>query len=98
MMLSGAPFGACDNSTRALDPVTALKFVQTLRLMAAGVSGSTHSVIIYRASQSIYDLFGKAVVHYEKYHIYPRVLWSYQWRQAVFRENELELPIVSDHR
>lgn len=62
MMFSGAPFGAWNNIACGLEPATALKFVQTLRLMAADTGGNTHFVAIYQASESIYDLFDKAVV------------------------------------
>ncbi|KAH7144143.1 ABC-2 type transporter [Dactylonectria estremocensis] len=64
MMLAGSPLAAWDNSTRGLDSATAFKFVNTLRV-AANLSGSTHAVAIYQASQAIYDLFDKAVVLYE---------------------------------
>ncbi|KAH7409672.1 ABC-2 type transporter [Cadophora sp. MPI-SDFR-AT-0126] len=69
MMVAGVPFSAWDNSTRGLDSATALKFVQSLRL-GADVSGSTHAVAIYQASQAIYDLFDKAAVLYEGRQIY----------------------------
>ncbi|KAH7114874.1 ABC-2 type transporter [Dactylonectria macrodidyma] len=64
MMLAGSPLAAWDNSTRGLDSATAFKFVNSLRL-ASNLSGSTHAVAIYQASQAIYDLFDKAVVLYE---------------------------------
>lgn len=70
MMFSGAPFGARDNIARNLDPATALKFAQTLRLMASDAGGSTHFVTIYQASQRIYDLFDKAVVLCAGHQIY----------------------------
>lgn len=69
MALAGAPLAAWDNSTRGLDSATALKFVQTLR-QAADITGSTHGVAIYQASQAIYELFDKAVVLYEGRQIY----------------------------
>ena len=64
MALSGSPLAAWDNSTRGLDSATALKFIQSLR-QTANLVGSAHAVAIYQASQSIYDLFDKAVVLYE---------------------------------
>lgn len=64
MAVTAAPIAAWDNSTRGLDSATALKFVQSLRLLA-NLSGSTHAVAIYQASQAIYDEFDKAVVLYE---------------------------------
>lgn len=69
MMLSGSPFSAWDNSTRGLDSATALKFVQSLR-MVADLGGHAGAVAIYQASQAIYDLFDKAVVLYEGRQIY----------------------------
>ena len=56
-------------STRGLDSATALKFVQSLRL-GADITGATHAVAVYQASQAMYDLFDKAVVLYEGRQIY----------------------------
>ena len=56
-------------STRGLDSATALKFVQSLR-QGADITGSTHAVAVYQASQAMYDLFDKAVVLYEGRQIY----------------------------
>lgn len=67
--LSGSPLQCWDNSTRGLDSSTALEFVKTLRL-STKYSGSTAVVAIYQASQSIYDIFDKAVVLYEGRQIY----------------------------
>lgn len=69
MMLSAAPIGCWDNSTRGLDAATALEFVRTLRL-SANLTGSTHAVAAYQASQSMYDVFDKVVVLYEGREIY----------------------------
>ncbi|KAF2276149.1 uncharacterized protein EI97DRAFT_501428 [Westerdykella ornata] len=69
MILAGSPFAAWDNSTRGLDSATALKFVNTLRLVAH-FAESAAAVAIYQASQSIYDLFDKATVLYEGRQIY----------------------------
>ncbi|SPO07283.1 probable ABC1 transport protein [Cephalotrichum gorgonifer] len=69
MMLARSPIAAWDNSTRGLDSATALKFVQTLRL-SSDLVGTANAVAIYQASQSIYDLFDKAVVLYEGRQIY----------------------------
>lgn len=67
--LSGSPLQCWDNSTRGLDSSTALEFVKTLRLQTK-YAGSTAVVAIYQASQSIYDIFDKAVVLYEGRQIY----------------------------
>lgn len=67
--LSGSPLQCWDNSTRGLDSSTALEFVKTLRL-STKYAGSTAVVAIYQASQSIYDIFDKAVVLYEGRQIY----------------------------
>ncbi|KAK4544573.1 hypothetical protein LTR36_004145 [Oleoguttula mirabilis] len=64
MALSGSPLAAWDNSTRGLDSATALTFTKSLR-QTANLIGSAHAVAIYQASQSIYDLFDKAIVLYE---------------------------------
>lgn len=69
MALTASPLAAWDNSTRGLDSATALKFVQSLRLLA-DLSGSAHGIAIYQASQAIYDVFDKAVVLYEGRQIY----------------------------
>ncbi|KAJ6157497.1 hypothetical protein N7470_005089 [Penicillium chermesinum] len=69
MALSSAPLGAWDNSTRGLDSATALKFVQSLRLLS-DFQGSAHAVAAYQASQSIYDTFDKVVVLYQGHQIY----------------------------
>lgn len=62
--LCGSPLQCWDNSTRGLDSSTALEFVKNLRL-ASEYSGTTAVVAIYQASQSIYDLFDKAIVLYQ---------------------------------
>ncbi|KAK2764595.1 hypothetical protein FQN54_009290 [Arachnomyces sp. PD_36] len=67
--LSGSPLQCWDNSTRGLDSSTALEFVKTLRL-STKYAGSTAIVAIYQASQSIYDIFDKALVLYEGRQIY----------------------------
>ncbi|KAK7029741.1 ABC-2 type transporter-domain-containing protein [Favolaschia claudopus] len=67
--LSGSALTLWDNSSRGLDSATALSFVRTLRL-STEVTGSTSMVAIYQASQSIYDLFDKAIVLYEGRQIY----------------------------
>lgn len=64
MALAASAVAAWDNSTRGLDSATALTFIKALRLNA-DLSGSTHAVAIYQASQAIYDLFDKAIVLYE---------------------------------
>lgn len=64
MALSGSPLAAWDNSTRGLDSATALKFVESLRLLA-DLTGSANAVAAYQASQNIYDCFDKVVVLYE---------------------------------
>ncbi|KAK7055287.1 ABC-2 type transporter-domain-containing protein [Favolaschia claudopus] len=67
--LSGSALTLWDNSSRGLDSATALSFIRTLRL-STQVTGSTAMVAIYQASQSIYDLFDKAIVLYEGRQIY----------------------------
>ena len=69
MALAGAPLAAWDNSTRGLDSATALKFVESLRLLA-DLTGSAHAVAAYQASQNIYDCFDKVVVLYEGRQVY----------------------------
>jgi ATP-binding cassette, subfamily G (WHITE), member 2, PDR len=69
MALSGSPICCWDNSTRGLDAATALEFTRALRV-SSNVSGGTHAVAIYQASQAIYDLFDKAIVLYEGRQIY----------------------------
>ncbi len=69
MALAGSPIAAWDNSTRGLDAATALEFVRSLRI-AADIFGTTQAVAIYQASQSIYDIFDKAIVLYEGHQIY----------------------------
>lgn len=64
MAVAAAPIGAWDNSTRGLDSATALKFVESLRLLS-DLAGSSHLVAAYQASQNIYDIFDKVVVLYE---------------------------------
>jgi ABC-type multidrug transport system ATPase subunit len=64
MAVAAAPLGAWDNSTRGLDSATALKFVESLRLLS-DLAGSSHLVAAYQASQNIYDIFDKVVVLYE---------------------------------
>ncbi|KAJ5630294.1 ABC multidrug transporter A-2 [Penicillium longicatenatum] len=67
--LCGSPLQCWDNSTRGLDSSTALEFVKNIRL-STDYSGTTAVVAIYQASQSIYDLFDKAIVLYEGRQIY----------------------------
>jgi ABC-type multidrug transport system ATPase subunit len=67
--LCGSPLQCWDNSTRGLDSSTALEFVKNIRL-STQYSGATAVVAIYQASQSIYDVFDKAVVLYEGHQIY----------------------------
>lgn len=69
LALAGAPVCCWDNSTRGLDAATALEFTRALRV-GSQLAGVTHAVAIYQASQSIYDLFDKAVVLYEGHQIY----------------------------
>jgi len=69
MALSGSPICCWDNATRGLDAATALEFTRSLRV-SSSVSGMTHAVAIYQASQAIYDLFDKAIVLYEGRQIY----------------------------
>lgn len=69
MALAGSPIAAWDNSTRGLDAATALEFVRSLRI-GSDIGGTTHAVAIYQASQSIYDIFDKAIVLYEGRQIY----------------------------
>jgi ATP-binding cassette, subfamily G (WHITE), member 2, PDR len=69
MALAGSPIAAWDNSTRGLDAGTALEFVRSLRI-SSNVVGFTNAVAIYQASQSIYDIFDKAIVLYEGHQIY----------------------------
>jgi ABC-type multidrug transport system ATPase subunit len=64
MALAASPLGAWDNSTRGLDSATALKFVESLRLLS-DLTGSAHAVAAYQASQNIYDVFDRVVVLYE---------------------------------
>lgn len=64
MLVSGAPVGAWDNSTRGLDSASALEFAKALRV-SANLAGSAHAVAIYQASQAIYDVFNKVIVLYE---------------------------------
>ncbi|KAJ5511411.1 CDR ABC transporter [Penicillium expansum] len=67
--LCRCPLQCWDNSTRGLDSSTALEFAKNIRL-STDYSGSTAIVAIYQASQSIYDLFDKAIVLYEGRQIY----------------------------
>lgn len=67
--LCGSPLQCWDNSTRGLDSSTALEFVKNIRL-STQYSGATAVVAIYQASQSIYDIFDKAVLLYEGHQIY----------------------------
>ncbi|KAE9968334.1 hypothetical protein BLS_005903 [Venturia inaequalis] len=69
MAVAGAPLAAWDNSTRGLDSATALKFVEATRI-SADLTGSSHAIAIYQASQAIYDRFDKAVVLYSGRQIY----------------------------
>ena len=69
MALAGSPIAAWDNSTRGLDASTALEFVRSLKI-ASDIGGQTQAVAIYQASQSIYDIFDKAIVLYEGRQIY----------------------------
>ncbi|KAJ5753917.1 uncharacterized protein N7511_008070 [Penicillium nucicola] len=69
MAVAHAPIAAWDNSTRGLDSATALKFVEALRL-SSDITGSTHAVAAYQASQSIYDIFDKVIVLYEGHQVY----------------------------
>ena len=69
MALAGSAIAAWDNSTRGLDAATALEFVRSLRI-SADIGSITHAVAIYQASQSIYDIFDKAIVLYEGRQIY----------------------------
>lgn len=69
MAVAASPLAAWDNSTRGLDSATALKFVESLRLMS-DLTGSAHAVAAYQASQSIYDVFDKVVVLYEGRQVY----------------------------
>ncbi|RLL97580.1 hypothetical protein CFD26_101749 [Aspergillus turcosus] len=64
MALAATPLAAWDNSTRGLDSATALKFIESLRLLA-DLAGTAHAVAIYQASQNIYDLFDNVTVLYE---------------------------------
>ncbi|KAJ5198072.1 CDR ABC transporter [Penicillium cinerascens] len=64
MALAASPLGAWDNSTRGLDSATALKFVESLRLLS-DLTGSAHAVAAYQASQNIYDVFDKVIVLYD---------------------------------
>ncbi|KAJ5781341.1 hypothetical protein N7457_006501 [Penicillium paradoxum] len=68
-ILCRCPLQCWDNSTRGLDSSTALEFVKNIRL-STDYSGSTAIVAIYQASQSIYNLFDKAIVLYEGRQIY----------------------------
>ena len=69
MALGGSPIAAWDNSTRGLDAATALEFVRSLRV-SSDIVGMTCAVAIYQASQSIYDIFDKAIVLYDGRQIY----------------------------
>lgn len=69
MALAGSPLAAWDNSTRGLDSATALEFTKALR-MSSNLTGSTHLMAVYQASQAIYDTFDKAIVLYEGRQIY----------------------------
>ncbi|KAI4759834.1 putative ABC multidrug transporter [Aureobasidium sp. EXF-3400] len=64
MALACSPISAWDNSTRGLDSASALQFVKSLR-QSSSIMKTTHAVAIYQASQSIYDLFDRAMVLYE---------------------------------
>lgn len=63
-IVSGAPVGAWDNSTRGLDSASALEFAKSLKV-SSDLIGSCHAVAIYQASQAIYDIFNKVIVLYE---------------------------------
>ncbi len=52
------------NSTRGLDSATALRFVESLRLLS-DLTRAAHAVAAHQASQSIYDIFDKDAVLYE---------------------------------
>ncbi|KAJ5613769.1 CDR ABC transporter [Penicillium herquei] len=69
MALSAAPLAAWDNSTRGLDSATALRFVESLRLLS-DLTGSAHAVAAYQASQSIYDRFDKVIVLYGGHEVF----------------------------
>lgn len=69
MALSGSPIACWDNSTRGLDAATALEFVRSLRI-SSNVASMCHAVAIYQASQTIFDVFDKAIVLYEGRQIY----------------------------
>ncbi|KAI9833623.1 MAG: hypothetical protein M1819_003576 [Sarea resinae] len=69
MALSGSPIACWDNSTRGLDAATALEFARALR-MDADLFGTCHALSVYQASQTIYDIFDKALVLYEGRQIY----------------------------
>ncbi|TVY13795.1 ZEB2-regulated ABC transporter 1 [Lachnellula arida] len=53
-----------DNSTRGLDSANALNFINTLRV-SSKITGSTHIVAMYQASQEMYNIFDKVVLLYE---------------------------------
>ncbi|KAJ5930413.1 CDR ABC transporter [Penicillium verhagenii] len=69
MALASSPLAAWDNSTRGLDSATALKFVESLRLLS-DLTGSAHAVAAYQASQSIYDRFDKVIVLYAGHQVF----------------------------
>ena len=69
MAVSGALAAAWDNASRGLDSATAFEFINSLRT-SASITGTTHAVAVYQASQSMYDLFDKVIVLYEGHQIY----------------------------
>ncbi|KAL2815809.1 ABC-2 type transporter-domain-containing protein [Aspergillus cavernicola] len=88
MALAHSPIAAWDNSTRGLDSATALKFVEALRL-SSDITGSTHAVAAYQASQSIYDVFDKVIVLYEGRQVY---FGTASRAQAFFEEQGWDCP------
>lgn len=69
MAISGGLAAGWDNASRGLDSATAFEFVNAIRT-SASVTGTTHVVAVYQASQAMYDLFDKVTVLYEGRQIY----------------------------
>lgn len=69
MAVSGGLIAAWDNASRGLDSATAYDFVNALKTSAT-VTGTTHAVAVYQASQSMYNLFDKVTVLYDGRQIY----------------------------
>ncbi|KAF2675667.1 hypothetical protein K458DRAFT_471249 [Lentithecium fluviatile CBS 122367] len=67
--VSGARIQCWDNSTRGLDSMTALQFVQTLR-RSANSTNATVLMSIYQSLEAMYNCFDKIILLYEGQQIY----------------------------